>query len=226
MGNHCSPQQLTLQDLFSQNNMTYLSKKHDFQLGHYSLFKCKQDFYIQFTKTFKSEPEYSLFLQKCQKQQNIVNVNNLKLQGFIPQVDKNICNTRYSVVLVYEFYQENLFKEYLKRRKQEIRFQEVEIWHILKSIATYLMDIDSDHGELTLDSVFIDNKSDIRVYNNRFINSREIIRDTAALIERNRIFKQRYIDQQDQIFIDPINFKSYDPDNTFRLNLDKKDRQK
>ena len=74
------------------------------------------------------------------------------------------------MIIIYEYYYENLQNEYQKRKHKNIKFKESEILYLINSIVKALISMNGFHGQLDLENILFNQNEDVVIFNNSFLN--------------------------------------------------------
>ena len=74
-----------------------------------------------------------------------------------------ICAQQQQMVLIYDYFYNNLEKEYQKRRDKQQRWSEAELLYILDSVVNALLGMKTEYGELDMESIMIDDRNRVLI---------------------------------------------------------------
>lgn len=95
------------------------------------------------------------------------------------------------MIVIYEYYYENLLNEYQKRKHQNIKFKESEILYLIQSIVDGLQSMNSVHGQLNLETILLKQNEEVVIFNHSFLSM--FSEQEVDQISRSRQFKEKYL---------------------------------
>ncbi|KAL4493586.1 hypothetical protein ABPG72_004079 [Tetrahymena utriculariae] len=159
-------------------NLQFVKQVEDARYGKCKIFKSnKFDHLIALVRKIlqrDSEVELKSIQDTAHSLNNLNHDSVVKLLRFKTSKRSELCSSYWNIDLFYEYISNDLESDMQRRKKEEVFYDESELWHIIVSTVAalaYLRSRGYEHGDIKPSSILLSDQGRIKLLPNPIVNS-------------------------------------------------------
>ena len=166
--------QITYENFIS--NYSFLRRNKDPRYGDITILEDKdtKDLHALKEKTSRSTLEFDKEMGELKIRSNIVHPNIIKLIGYTFKTEENLCASFYKFLLIVEYLEQDFEIEIIKKKTDEQRYLEDQLWYIAESLVSALciLQINNiEHAEIKPGNIFVSKNGTYKIAEYNLIGS-------------------------------------------------------